>query len=139
MVIASPTTGTETTDALTIFNLTQKSQKPQIFLFEATIFREFREFCVTFLLSHTHLSSLTTNLHVSSRIFLFLSRLHTHSCRFERFVVFHRRNSWLLSRPHLFVSIREIRGFNNYFDTTFSVISVVSVCPNPDEHPCYPR
>ena len=62
MVIASPTTGTETTDALTIFNLTQKSQKPQIFLFEATIFREFREFCVTFLLSHTHLSSLTTNL-----------------------------------------------------------------------------
>ncbi len=86
VVIASPTTGAETTDVLTIFNLTQKSQKPQIFLFEATIFREFREFCVTFLLSHTHLSSLTTNLHVSSRIFLFLSR------------------------PRPFVSIREIRG-----------------------------
>ena len=28
------------------------------------------------LISHTHLSSLTTNLHVSSRIFLFLSRPH---------------------------------------------------------------
>ena len=109
VVIASPTTGTETTDALTVFNLTQKSQKPQIFLFEATIFREFREFCVTFLLSHTHLSSLTTNLILTNPFILVPT---PHPFAFERFVVFHRRNSWLLSRPNLFVSIREIRGFS---------------------------
>ncbi len=88
------------------------------------------------LISHTHLSSLTTNLILTN---LFILVPTPHPFAFERFVVFHRRNSWLLSRPNLFVSIREIRGFNNYFDTTFSVISVVSVRPNPDEHPCYPR
>ena len=46
VVIASPTTGTETTDALPFLYLTQKAQNAQTYFFCHHPFCEFSEFCV---------------------------------------------------------------------------------------------